>query len=67
MQSDSTNRWSENNLPSAQDVETAKSTMSRLTQGGELRNSDFIEWVDARLTVDWAAAAQPAADEGRAR
>jgi hypothetical protein len=41
--------------------------MSRLTQDGELRNDDFIEWVNARLTVEWAAAAEPAADEGRAR
>jgi hypothetical protein len=60
------NRWSETNLPGAQDVEAAEATLARLTQDGNLRNTDLIEWVNARITADWAAA--PAqAEEGRAR
>jgi hypothetical protein len=49
-------RWSEANLPSAQDVEGAESTLSRLTRDGLHGNTDFTAWVNACITVEWAAA-----------
>jgi hypothetical protein len=60
-------RWSENNLPSAQDVAAAKATLSELTRGGQLANTDLIDWVNARITVDWAAAAASSDTDGLAR